>query len=101
MLDSVKIAKRQSEIRQGLAALAGKDKPTEDEVRQMGDLDREYQTNETRFRAAPVRSTSGICRGCPTKDLIGLLQIVTPLPMCKHRADEHGRDEDVVSTRLP
>lgn len=54
MLDSVKIAKRQSEIRQGLAALAGKDKPTEDEVRQMGDLDREYQTNETRYRAALV-----------------------------------------------
>lgn len=54
MLDSVKIAKRQSEIRQALAALAGKDKPTEDEVRQMGDLDREYGTNETRFRAALV-----------------------------------------------
>lgn len=54
MLDSVKIAKRQSEIRQALAALAGKDKPTEDEVRQMGDLDREYGTNETRYRAALV-----------------------------------------------
>ena len=33
MLDTLKIAKRQSEIRQALAALAGKDKPTEDEVR--------------------------------------------------------------------
>ena len=54
MLDTLKIAKRQSEIRQALAALAGKDKPTEDEVRQMGDLDREYQTNETRYRAALV-----------------------------------------------
>ena len=54
MLDSVKIAKRQSEIRQALAGLAGKDKPTEDEVRQMSDLDREYGTNETRYRAALV-----------------------------------------------
>ncbi|GAB1362413.1 phage major capsid protein [Rhodobacter sp.] len=54
MLDSVKIAKRQSEIRQSLAALAGKETPTEDEVRQMGDLDREYGTNETRYRAALV-----------------------------------------------
>lgn len=54
MLDSVKIAKRQSEIRQALASLAGKDTPTEDEVRQMGDLDREYGTNETRYRAALV-----------------------------------------------
>lgn len=54
MLDSVKIAKRQSEIRQALAALANKETPTEDEVRQMGDLDREYGTNETRYRAALV-----------------------------------------------
>lgn len=54
MLDSVKIAKRQSEIRQALAALVGKPTPTEDEVRNMGDLDREYQANETRYRAALV-----------------------------------------------
>ncbi|MCA0851440.1 phage major capsid protein [Salipiger thiooxidans] len=52
MLDSVKIARRQSEIRQKLANLAGKDAPSEDEVREMDDLDKEYQTNETRFRAA-------------------------------------------------
>lgn len=54
MLDSVKIAKRQSEIRQTLAGLCGKATPTEDETRQMGDLDREYQTNETRYRAALI-----------------------------------------------
>src|SRR5690606_32285156 len=29
-----------------------KDTPTEDEVRQMGGLDTEYRTNETRYRAA-------------------------------------------------
>ena len=52
MLDSVKIARRQSEIRQALAELVGKDKPTEDETRSMSDMDHEYRTNETRYRAA-------------------------------------------------
>ncbi|MTD99931.1 phage major capsid protein [Paracoccus sp. YIM 132242] len=54
MLDSVKIARRQSEIRQQLAGLVGKDKPTEDETRSMETLDGEYRTNETRYRAALV-----------------------------------------------
>ena len=54
MLDSVKIAKRQSEIRQKLAELAGKETPDETEIRSMGDLDREYQVNETRYRAALI-----------------------------------------------
>jgi HK97 family phage major capsid protein len=54
MLTSVKIQKRQSEIRQSLAALVGKDKPTEDETRSMSDLDTEYQANETKFRAALI-----------------------------------------------
>ena len=52
MLDSVKIARRQSEIRQQLATLVGKDTPTEDETRSMTTLDAEYRTNETRYRAA-------------------------------------------------
>jgi HK97 family phage major capsid protein len=54
MLDSVKIARRQSEIRQSLSELAGKDSPTEDEVRNMDELDREYRSNETRYRAALI-----------------------------------------------
>lgn len=54
MLESVKIARRQSEIRQSLAGLVGKEKPTEDETRSMGDLDLEYRTNETRYRAALI-----------------------------------------------
>jgi hypothetical protein len=54
MLDSVKIQRRQSEIRQALAGLVGKENPTADETRQMGELDSEYRTNETRFRAALV-----------------------------------------------
>jgi len=54
MLDSVKIARRQSEIRQQLAGLAGKTGPTEDELRSMDTLDGEYRTNETRYRAALI-----------------------------------------------
>lgn len=54
MLDSVKIARRQSEIRQSLAELAGKEKPTEDETRKMDEMDREYRSNETRYRAALI-----------------------------------------------
>lgn len=51
MLDSLKIARRQSEIRQQIATLAGKSSPSEDEVRSMETLDAEYRTNETRYRA--------------------------------------------------
>ncbi|PKQ13218.1 MAG: phage major capsid protein [Alphaproteobacteria bacterium HGW-Alphaproteobacteria-1] len=54
MLDSVKIARRQSEIRQTLSELVGKEKPSEDETRQMDEMDREYRSNETRYRAALV-----------------------------------------------
>ncbi|MFC0161425.1 phage major capsid protein [Mameliella alba] len=54
MLDSVKIARRQSEIRQSLAELAAKDSPSEDEVRSMEEQDREYRQNETRYRAALI-----------------------------------------------
>ncbi len=54
MLESVKIQRRQSEIRQALAELVGKESPTEDETRSMDALDKEYRTNETRFRAALV-----------------------------------------------
>ncbi len=54
MLESVKISRRQSEIRQALAGLVGKEKPSEEEIRQMADFDTEYRSNETRYRAALV-----------------------------------------------
>lgn len=54
MLTSTRIQRRQSEIRQVLAELAAKDAPTEDETRQMDDFDREYRSNESRYRAALV-----------------------------------------------
>ena len=54
MLDSVKITRRQSEIRQALAGLAGKADATADELRTMETLDLEYRSNETRYRAALI-----------------------------------------------
>lgn len=54
MLESVKIARRQSEIRQLLADLLGKKKPSEEETRSMEELDTEYQSNEVRYRAALI-----------------------------------------------
>lgn len=54
MLKSVEITRRQSEIRQALAGLVGKENATEDETRQMGALDLEFRNNETRYRAALI-----------------------------------------------
>lgn len=54
MLDSVKISRRQSEIRQNLSELSGKENPSEDEIRNMDEQDREYRSNETRYRAALI-----------------------------------------------
>jgi HK97 family phage major capsid protein len=54
MLESVKISRRQSEIRQALASLVGKTEPTEDETRSMESMDSEYRQNETRYRAALI-----------------------------------------------
>lgn len=58
MLESVKITRRQSEIRQALAGLVGKEKPSEDEVRSIEAMDAEFRTNETRFRAALIAEDS-------------------------------------------
>lgn len=54
MLESVKISRRQSEIRQALAGLVAKPEPTEDETRSMESLDSEYRSNETRYRGALI-----------------------------------------------
>jgi HK97 family phage major capsid protein len=54
VLESVKIQKRQSEVRQQLAVLAGKEKPSDDEVRSMSELDKEYGVLEQRFRASLI-----------------------------------------------
>lgn len=54
MLNSVMIARRQSEIRQQLSALVGNTAASADEVRAMETLDAEYRANETRYRAALI-----------------------------------------------
>ncbi len=54
MLDSMKIVRRQSEIRQSLAELVAKEKPTEDELRNIEAMDLEFRNNETRYRAALI-----------------------------------------------
>lgn len=54
MLTSVKIQRRQSEIRQALAGLVGKSDLSEDETRSMDSLDTEYRSNESKYRAALI-----------------------------------------------
>jgi HK97 family phage major capsid protein len=54
MLESVKIQRRQSEIRQTLAGLVGKSDATEDEIRQIDALDLEFRNNETKYRGALI-----------------------------------------------
>lgn len=54
MLQSVKISRRQSEIRQALAGLVGKSDLTEDETRSMDTMDAEYRSNESKYRAALI-----------------------------------------------
>ena len=54
MLDSVKIQRRQSEIRQALAELAGAETLTDESRSKIDTMDREYQDNERRFRVALI-----------------------------------------------
>jgi len=54
MLDSVRLQRRQSEIRQELSGLVGKTDSTEDEIRSIEKLDAEYRGNETKYRAALI-----------------------------------------------
>lgn len=54
MLESVKIQRRQSEIRSALAELAGAETLTDETRFKIDDLDREYGDNERRFRAALI-----------------------------------------------
>lgn len=54
MLTSVKIARRQSEIRQSLAELSANDNLNDDQRRSLETLDKEYRDNEARYRAALI-----------------------------------------------
>ncbi|WBQ11436.1 phage major capsid protein [Hyphomonadaceae bacterium ML37] len=54
MLESVKIQRRQSEVRERLAALAANETPNDTETRELDSLDTEYRVNEKRYRAALI-----------------------------------------------
>lgn len=54
MLASKRLELRRSEIRQSLAELANIENPSEDETRKMADLDAEYRSKETQYRAALI-----------------------------------------------
>lgn len=54
MLESTRIARRQSEIRQSLAELSGQETLTDETRSKIDVLDREYGDNERRFRAALI-----------------------------------------------
>lgn len=54
MLASVKISRRQSEIRQALAELSANDNLGDDQRRALDTLDKEYRDNEARYRAALI-----------------------------------------------
>lgn len=54
MLASVKISRRQSEIRQQLAGLVANDNASDDERRSIEALDKEYRDNEIRYRGALI-----------------------------------------------
>jgi len=106
MLDSVKIQRRQSEIRQALAELVVKETPTEDETRKMETLDGEYRQNETRYRAALIaedteRREAG--QELETRserewaDMLGRFEVRQVAAALDHGAQLSGQTAEIVS----
>src|SRR5690625_5247015 len=54
MLESTKIQRRQSEVREQLSTLVAVEKPSDEEVRSLEALDAEFRVNEKRLRAALI-----------------------------------------------
>tara|TARA_R110002049_G_scaffold196097_2_gene365180 strand:- start:57 stop:1313 length:1257 start_codon:yes stop_codon:yes gene_type:complete len=52
MLESVRIQKKQSEVREKLAVLAAVETPSDEQLTEMRALDKTYQGNEVQYRAA-------------------------------------------------
>jgi len=84
MLESTKIQRRQSEVRQELSELASTEQPSDDQVQRMNTLDGEYRSNESRLRAALVaedterRQAAGELEtrnGSEWADLIGQFEV--------------------------
>lgn len=106
MLESKKLELRRSEIRQELATLAAKPEPTEDEVRSMESLDREYRTAETRYRAALIsedteRREAGADletrEGTAWGDLVSAFEVRQIVAALDHGGQLTGQTAEVVS----
>lgn len=106
MLESVKISRRQSEIRQALAGLVGKTTPTDDETRSMETMDAEYRSNEIRFRGALIaedterRDAKGELETRGSKewgDLIGRFELRQVVLALDEGATLNGPTQEVVS----
>ena len=105
MLESVKIQKRQSEIRQELSSLVGKQNPDDNETRSIDTLSAEYETNEKRFRAALIsedterRSAGQELENREDKqfaDLIGKFEVRQIVAALDHGATLSGETAEVV-----
>jgi HK97 family phage major capsid protein len=105
MLESVKIQRRQSEIRQSLSGLVGKQTPDETETRSIETLSAEYETNEKRFRAALIaEDTERRSAGAELEtrqdreysDLIGKFEVRQIVAALDHGAALSGETAEVV-----
>ncbi|UOM34861.1 phage major capsid protein [Acuticoccus sp. I52.16.1] len=105
MLESVKISRRQSEIRQNLAELVGKETTNEAELRSMETLDTEYRNNEVRYRAALVsedteRREAGAeletREGRQFADLVGAFEVRQVVAALDHGHQISGQTAEVI-----
>ena len=106
MLESTKIQRRQSEIRERLSALVGKSEPTEDETREMETLDGEYRQNEVKYRAALVsedterRQAGAELEDRPGRewnDLVGAFEVRQLVAALDHGHQLTGQTSEVVA----
>ena len=106
MLNSVKIQRRQSEIRQALAELVGKESTTEDETRQIEVLDTEFRANEVKYRGALIaedaeRRAAGqeleTREGKQWADLVGAFEVRQIVAALDHGHQLTGQTAEVVA----
>jgi HK97 family phage major capsid protein len=106
MLESTRISRRQSEIRQRLSELVGKSEPTDDETREMETLDQEYRSNETKYRAALIsedderrqaQGALGDRAGNEWSQLVGQFEVRQAVAFLDEGAPLSGATQEVVS----
>ena len=106
MLNSVKLAKRQSEIRQALAELSGADTLTDETRSKIDALDQEYQDGERKYRAALIsedteRREAGAeletREGKQWADLVGAFEVRQIAAALDHGHQLTGQTAEVVA----